>query len=135
MEVVADGEVGLLGLGRRDVTDGREQTAVASGGGQLCHPQDAAHPQPARQAAALARAPDPDQRLLAEPGGTPLRPHHRAPDQARYLSRNVAALRADIRAFIDHHNARPKPFRWTKSADHILASIERFCRYDTPLQP
>ena len=25
-------------------------------------------------------------------------------------------------------NAAPKPFRWTKSADAILASIERFCR-------
>ena len=26
----------------------------------------------------------------------------------------------------------PKPFRWTKSANDILASIERFCRYNTP---
>jgi len=25
-----------------------------------------------------------------------------------------------------------KPFRWTKSADDILASIERFCRYNAP---
>ncbi|WP_128971545.1 hypothetical protein [Bradyrhizobium tropiciagri] len=24
------------------------------------------------------------------------------------------------------------PFRWTKSADDILASIERFCRYNAP---
>jgi hypothetical protein len=24
-------------------------------------------------------------------------------------------------------NADPKPFRWTKTADDILASIERFC--------
>jgi hypothetical protein len=24
-------------------------------------------------------------------------------------------------------NDHPKPFRWTKSADHILASIKRFC--------
>jgi hypothetical protein len=43
----------------------------------------------------------------------------------------VQALRADIIALIDHHNADPKPFRWTKSADDILASIERFCRYNT----
>ena len=46
----------------------------------------------------------------------------------RGIHRSVAALRADITAFIDHHNAEPKPFRWTKSADDILASIERFCR-------
>ncbi|MFQ3459848.1 IS630 family transposase, partial [Bradyrhizobium sp. UFLA01-814] len=45
--------------------------------------------------------------------------------------RSVAALRADISSFIDRHNADPKPFRWTKSADDILASIERFCRYNT----
>ena len=48
--------------------------------------------------------------------------------------RSVAALRADITAFIDHHNAEPRPFRWTKSAEDILASIERFCRYNTPVQ-
>ena len=44
---------------------------------------------------------------------------------------SVNALRADIASFISHHNADPKPFRWTKSADDILASIERFCRYNT----
>ena len=50
----------------------------------------------------------------------------------RGIYRSVIALRADIDAFIDHHNADPKPFRWTKSADHILRSIERFCRYNAP---
>ncbi|HEY7608460.1 MAG TPA: IS630 family transposase, partial [Alphaproteobacteria bacterium] len=25
------------------------------------------------------------------------------------------------------HNAEPKPFRWTKSADDILAAVNRFC--------
>lgn len=48
----------------------------------------------------------------------------------RGIYRSVAALRADITSFIDRHNADPKPFRWTKSADDILASIERFCRYN-----
>jgi transposase len=48
----------------------------------------------------------------------------------RGIYRSVAALRADIACFIDRHNADPKPFRWTKSADDILASIERFCRYN-----
>jgi hypothetical protein len=28
----------------------------------------------------------------------------------------------------ERHNADPRPLRWTKSADDILASIERFCR-------
>jgi len=45
----------------------------------------------------------------------------------RGVHTSVAQLEADIRAFIDAHNADPKPFRWTKSADDILASIERFC--------
>ncbi len=36
-------------------------------------------------------------------------------------------LEADIRAFITAHNAAPKPFTWTKSADAILASVKRFC--------
>lgn len=50
----------------------------------------------------------------------------------RGVHRNVADLQADITAFIDRHNANPKPFRWTKSADDILASIERFCLYNAP---
>lgn len=50
----------------------------------------------------------------------------------RGVHRNIAELQADISAFINRHNADPKPFRWTKSADDILASIERFCLYNTP---
>ncbi len=45
----------------------------------------------------------------------------------RGVQRSTAQLEADIRAFIDAHNANPKPFRWTKSADDILAAIQRFC--------
>jgi hypothetical protein len=30
-------------------------------------------------------------------------------------------------SFLDNHNAHPAPFRWTKSANDILAAIERFC--------
>lgn len=45
----------------------------------------------------------------------------------RGVHRSTAQLEADIRAFIDAHNANPKPFRWTKSADDILAAIQRFC--------
>ena len=40
---------------------------------------------------------------------------------------SVQALERDIRAFIEVHNADPRPFRWTKSADDILASVKRFC--------
>lgn len=49
----------------------------------------------------------------------------------RGIHRSVASLRADIMAYIAAHNADPKPFRWTKSADDIPASIERFCRRNT----
>lgn len=48
----------------------------------------------------------------------------------RGVHRSVAALHDTITSFIDRHNADPKPFRWTKSADDILASIERFCVYN-----
>jgi transposase len=40
--------------------------------------------------------------------------------------RSVSELEAAIREFIAVHNQQPKPFRWTKSADQILASIARF---------
>jgi transposase len=50
----------------------------------------------------------------------------------RGVHRSVVALRADIMSFIEAHNADPKPLRWTKSADAILASIERFCAHNQP---
>jgi transposase len=50
----------------------------------------------------------------------------------RGIYRSVAALRAEIMSFIEHHNDHPKPFQWTKSADDILKSIERFCAYNSP---
>ena len=40
---------------------------------------------------------------------------------------SVTELERDIHAFIDATNAEPKPFRWVKSADDILASVRRFC--------
>lgn len=39
---------------------------------------------------------------------------------------SVQQLEAAIQEFIKVHNQQPKPFRWTKSADQILASITRF---------
>jgi hypothetical protein len=36
------------------------------------------------------------------------------------------AFEAAIQAYIDYTNAEPRPFRWTKSADEILASVGCF---------
>jgi len=52
----------------------------------------------------------------------------------RGIHRSVVALKAAITTFIDQHNANPKPFRWTKSAADILASIERFCVYNAQVK-
>jgi hypothetical protein len=43
------------------------------------------------------------------------------------VHRSTRELEKAIRDYIDVVNDRPKPFRWTKSADDILASIKRFC--------
>ena len=53
----------------------------------------------------------------------------------RGVHQSVAALQRAINAFIDRHNTNPKRFRWTKSADDILASIERFCVRNSPATP
>lgn len=45
----------------------------------------------------------------------------------RGVHTSTKMLEADIRAFIDAHNDDPKPYRWTKTADDILASVKRFC--------
>ncbi len=46
----------------------------------------------------------------------------------RGVHRSTADLEAAIGRHIETCNREPRPFRWTKSADDILASIERFCR-------
>lgn len=46
----------------------------------------------------------------------------------RGVHRSVAELEADISAFIEAHNEKPKPYKWVKSADEILASVKRFCQ-------
>jgi transposase len=43
----------------------------------------------------------------------------------------VRQLQADIRAFIGQHIQNPKPFKWTKSADQILASGQELLPKDT----
>ena len=47
---------------------------------------------------------------------------------------STAELEAAITAYIDAHNADPKPFRWTKSADDILAAVTRFCQRTVDVQ-
>jgi len=44
-------------------------------------------------------------------------------------------LRGAIHEYLDAHNEAPKPFKWTKSADQILASIARFATRTTTLHP
>jgi transposase len=45
----------------------------------------------------------------------------------RGTHRSVSALEQAIRMYLTTYNTDPKPFVWTKSADEILKSIERFC--------
>lgn len=45
----------------------------------------------------------------------------------RGTHRSTRQLEDAIRAYLKINNNEPKPFIWTKSADAILASIERFC--------
>jgi transposase len=46
----------------------------------------------------------------------------------RGVHTSTSQLEQDIRSFIERHNENPKPYRWTKSADEILASVKRFCQ-------
>jgi len=41
--------------------------------------------------------------------------------------RSVRALEAAIREYLEHHNAAPKPFVWTASADLILSKVKKVC--------
>lgn len=52
----------------------------------------------------------------------------------RSAHRSTAELEAAITTYINTHNADPKPFRWTKSADDILAAVERFCQRTMSVQ-
>src|SRR3546814_13644701 len=46
----------------------------------------------------------------------------------RGVHRSTAELETDITAFIAAHNENPKPYKWVKSADEILAAVKRFCQ-------
>lgn len=49
----------------------------------------------------------------------------------RGAHRSVSELERAMAEFLDAHNADPKPFTWTKTADQILASIARFAQRTT----
>jgi hypothetical protein len=66
---------------------------------------------------------------------------HRAREFRKFLDtversahRSTKALGAAVATDINARNADPKPFRWTKTADDILASIARFCRRTVDVQ-
>lgn len=46
----------------------------------------------------------------------------------RGVHRSTRALETAILEYIALSNIHPKPFVWTKTADDILASVQRFCR-------
>lgn len=46
----------------------------------------------------------------------------------RGVHTSTSQLEQDFRSFIKRHNENPRPYRWTKSADEILASVQRFCQ-------
>ena len=43
----------------------------------------------------------------------------------RGVFRSIADLQAAINAYLAEHNANPKPFVWTKTAEVILAKLDR----------
>ena len=46
----------------------------------------------------------------------------------RGVHRSIKELEAAVAAFIADHNAAPRPFLWTKSADQIFSSNAKFCQ-------
>ncbi len=45
----------------------------------------------------------------------------------RGTHRSTLELEKAIRSYLDLHNRDPQPFVWTKTADQILDSLQRFC--------
>lgn len=41
---------------------------------------------------------------------------------------SVVDLKRKIRAYVQHYNQHPRPFKWTATADSILAKIDRLCK-------
>lgn len=41
---------------------------------------------------------------------------------------SVADLKRQISLFVEHYNQHPRPFKWTATAESILAKLERLCK-------
>jgi hypothetical protein len=55
----------------------------------------------------------------------PSGPRQRSKRIRRGVFRSLADLQAAINAYLAEHNANPKPFVWTQSAEAILAKLDR----------
>jgi transposase len=100
----------------------------ARGPGQRLDPPGAADPGVAARAAPLPAPLHADGELVAEPGRAVLRRADRPPRRLkRGVHRSVEELEAAVLAYVERHNAEPRPFRWTRSADQILAGVGRAC--------
>jgi transposase len=47
----------------------------------------------------------------------------------RGVHRSVEELEAAVLAYLERPNAEPRPFRWTRSADQVLAAVGRACEH------
>src|SRR4029077_12528927 len=116
--------------GRR--ASGARRQADPCGARQLCHPQTSQEP-------ALAKA-----GVLAWLARHPRWTFHFTPTSASWLNagenffskmtrqrirrgafRSIVDLQTAINAYLAEHNASPKPFLWTKSAEAIMAKLQR----------
>src|SRR6266545_1167814 len=98
---------------------------IARGGGQLRHPQAPAGPGLAGQPSPRPPALHPDLRVLAKPGRGVLSIIERQALRRGNFA-GVDELVTAIRRFCDGWNQRCEPFSWTKDADQILATRNRW---------
>jgi hypothetical protein len=89
-------------------------------------PQDSNDPKVARLAAEMAGSLHPDRQPLGSIWSSASSPPSPKKQIRRGVHRSTEELERAIRSYIDGHDD-PKPFRWTQSADNILAAIKRFC--------
>jgi len=52
----------------------------------------------------------------------------------RGAHRSVRELKSEIMDYIGKRNADPKPFKWVRTADQILASVRRYCERVAPTE-
>ena len=98
----------------------------SSGAGQLRHAQDGDDSRLAGWPAALPPALHAHERIVDQPGRTVVRGDYRTAYPAR-THRSTDELEEAIEEYLSAHNANPKPFIWTKSADQILESLKIYC--------